>query len=148
MTTALKKGILFTDGGARGNPGPAGIGMVLRVADSVVAAEALPTPTAAKGLYIGEGTNNQAEYQALLHGLDMAREQGVGELMVCMDSELVVKQIKGQYKVKEPSLRVLWAEAQTKIKSFAQVEFVHVRREKNKEADKLVNDALDAQARR
>jgi ribonuclease HI len=125
---------LFTDGGSRGNPGPAGIGYVL-------------TPdTGAQilhGEYIGETTNNQAEYQALLAGLKRAHGAGIENLECFLDSELVVKQVRGEYKVKNEELKPLVAEVRHIAKNFAAISFDHVRREKNALADTLVNEALD-----
>lgn len=124
-----------TDGGARGNPGPAGIGVVLRDENEKI--------IAGFKQYIGEATNNVAEYKALILALEEARKTGVEFLEVRMDSELVVKQMQGKYKIKEPGLQVLAGEVFKLIKYFKSVRFTHVRRELNKEADKLVNQAID-----
>jgi ribonuclease HI len=128
---------LRTDGGARGNPGPAGIGVVLEAPDGEVVAEV------AKG--IGHATNNVAEYQALLEGLELAAGQGVRELDVFSDSLLMVEQMKGRYKVKNPGLQPLHARARRLVGSFDRVRFHAVRRELNKAADALANQAMDAQ---
>lgn len=127
--------IIYTDGGARGNPGPAAIGVVISN-DAGVELKRL-------GQYIGETTNNQAEYKALIEALKQAAALG-GERLVChLDSELVVRQLQGQYKIKEPTLQPLAQEALRLMTKFAQVQFQHVPREKNKLADQLVNEALD-----
>ncbi len=131
----MNKFIIYTDGGARGNPGPAAIGVVI----SNDAGEELKRVSQ----YIGETTNNQAEYKALIEALKQAATLG-GERLVChLDSELVVRQLQGQYKIKEPTLQPLAQEALRLMAKFAQVQFQHVPREKNKLADQLVNEALD-----
>jgi probable phosphoglycerate mutase len=130
------KARLFTDGGARGNPGPAAYGYVIEDADGDV--------IASRGKAIGIATNNVAEYSALLAGLRRAAELGVTELEVVSDSELMVKQLRGQYRVKHPGLRVLWEEAVQLARPFASVRYTAVRREHNALADSLVNEALDA----
>jgi probable phosphoglycerate mutase len=130
------KGRLFTDGGARGNPGPAAYAYVLEDADGDV--------LAAHGEAIGVATNNVAEYSALIAGLEKAVELGVRELEVVSDSELMVKQMRGEYRVKHPGLRVLWEEATQLARPFASVRYTAVRRQHNELADRLVNEALDA----
>lgn len=125
---------LFTDGGARGNPGPAGIGYVITRKNE---------EDVAVGEYIGETTNNQAEYKALLAGLRKAQELGVTRLMCYLDSELVVRQIGGVYRVRDADLLPLYEQVCGLISEFEKVEFTHVPREKNKKADKLVNEAID-----
>jgi len=130
--------IVNTDGGARGNPGPAGVGIVLRSPDGVIAAEG--------GAYLGETTNNVAEYEAVLWGLRAALAAGASRVEVRADSELVVKQMNGAYRVKSPGLRPLFLEAQQLRRRFEGAEFVHVRREANAEADALANRAMDARA--
>ena len=127
--------IINTDGGARGNPGPAGIGVVFRNEQNNIIAE--------HNQYIGETTNNVAEYKALILGLTEAQKIDATDLLINMDSELVVKQMKGQYKIKEPGLQLLAGEVFKHIKNFHSVNFNHVRREFNKEADKLVNQAIN-----
>ena len=127
---------LFVDGGARGNPGPAGIGARLLGSDGEVTEELAD--------YIGVATNNVAEYQALIAGLEMALDHGVRSLIVYADSELVVRQLNGQYKVKEPTLRVLYEQAQRLLRELPDVQIKHVPREQNVEADRLVNSAIDA----
>jgi dinuclear metal center YbgI/SA1388 family protein len=127
---------LFTDGGARGNPGPAGIGARLLTAEGELVEEL--------GDAIGKATNNVAEYQALLAGLELALDHGVQRLDVFMDSELIVRQISGQYRVKEPTLKALHEQATRLLHRFHEVEVSHVPRERNSEADGLVNQAIDA----
>ena len=128
--------ILHSDGGARGNPGPMGIGVVVTDEQGNV----VKTIKEA----VGEGTNNQAEYKALLRGLTEAKDMNAEKVICYLDSELVVKQLNGQYKIKEPGLQVLATEALKLRNNFKLVEFKHVRREHNAHADKLVNEALDA----
>jgi ribonuclease HI len=130
------KARLFTDGGARGNPGPAAYGYVLEADDGSV--------LAAEGEAIGVATNNVAEYRALIAGLAKAIELTLGEIEVVSDSELLVKQMRGEYKVKNAALRDLSLEAARLARRLARVEYRHVRREHNVLADRLVNDALDA----
>jgi len=127
------KAILHTDGGARGNPGPAGIGVVLEIAGQKWVYKQ----------YIGEATNNQAEYQALILGLEKARAAGVGEVDCCLDSELVVKQLNREYKVKNAGIAPLFVKVWNLAQAFDKINFKHVFREDNKEADRLVNEALD-----
>lgn len=124
-----------TDGGARGNPGPAGIGAVIKNGQGLILAE--------KKAYIGESTNNQAEYKALLLGLNAARAMGGRKVFVNMDSELIVRQMQGRYKIKDPGLKLLAAEAMKLRDEFESVEFRHVPRAQNADADKLVNQAID-----
>ena len=127
---------LSTDGGARGNPGPAAYGYVLESDDGHV--------LAAHGEAIGHATNNVAEYRGLLAGLAKAAELGVDELDVISDSELLVKQMRGEYRVKNEALRDLWDEATALERRFRRVDYTAVRRAHNELADRLVNDALDA----
>ena len=126
---------LSTDGGARGNPGPAAYGYVLEAEDRTV--------LDARGERIGIATNNVAEYRALLAGLERAVELGVDELEVVSDSELVVKQMRGEYKVKNAALAELKAEAEGLARRLPKVVYTAVRREHNELADRLVNEALD-----
>jgi len=126
---------LFTDGGARGNPGPAASAYVLEAEDGTV--------LDASGEAIGVATNNVAEYRALLAGLARAAELGLDEVEVVSDSELLVKQMRGEYKVKNPGLRELWDDAQRLARRLRRVEYTAVRREHNELADRLVNEALD-----
>lgn len=127
--------IIFTDGGARGNPGPAGIGAVIYDENKNVIAEISE--------YIGEGTNNQAEYSALLAAAKKAKELGASEIDFFLDSELVVKQMKREYKVKDQGLASLFLKVHNELVNMKKVTFSHVRREFNQEADRLVNEALD-----
>jgi ribonuclease HI len=127
---------LFTDGGARGNPGPAAFAYVLEAEDGTV--------LDARGEAIGVATNNVAEYRAILAGLEKAAEVGVDELEVVSDSELVVKQMRGEYRVKNEALRVLSVEAGRLARRIGPVRWTAVRREHNVLADRLVNEALDA----
>jgi ribonuclease HI len=130
------KARLSTDGGARGNPGPAAYGYVLETDDGTV--------LAAHGEKIGVATNNVAEYSALIAGLDKALELGVGEVEVVSDSELMVKQMRGEYRVRNEALRELFLEASRLARRLGRVSYTAVRREHNTLADRLVNDALDA----
>ncbi len=127
---------LYTDGGARGNPGPAGIGARLLDAGGDVVEELADS--------IGTATNNVAEYQALLAGLELALDHDVQRLDVFLDSELVVRQVNGQYKVKDAGLKPLHQQACLLLSRFHEVDVKHVRREQNAEADALVNKAIDA----
>jgi ribonuclease HI len=130
------KAKLFTDGGARGNPGPAAFGYVLEAADGTV--------VDARGETIGVATNNVAEYRALIAGLEAALAHDVTELEVVSDSELVIKQMRGEYKVKNAVLQELFLEASRLARRLGRVVYTAVRREHNELADQLVNDALDA----
>jgi len=130
------KARLFTDGGARGNPGPAAYGYVLEAEDGTV--------LDARGEAIGVATNNVAEYSALLAGLAKAAQLRVSELEVISDSELLVKQMRGEYKVKNHTLKELSLEATRLGRKFGKVKYRAVRREHNALADRLVNEALDA----
>jgi probable phosphoglycerate mutase len=127
---------LFTDGGARGNPGPAAYGYVLEDDDGSV--------IAAHGEAIGIATNNVAEYRGLIAGLEKAVELGVPALEVVSDSELMVKQMRGEYKVKNEALRGLSLQAASLARRIGGVEYRHVKRAHNELADRLVNEALDA----
>ena len=130
------KARLSTDGGARGNPGPAAFGYVLVAENGTV--------LAAHGEAIGVATNNVAEYRALVEGLRKAAELQVGELEVISDSELVVHQMRGEWKIKNETLRTLWAEASDLAARIGKVRYTAIRREHNELADRLVNEALDA----
>lgn len=127
------KAVVFTDGGARGNPGPAAIGVVLQIEgkEPVHIGEA-----------IGETTNNAAEYQALLRALQEAKTLGVTELECQLDSELVVKQLNREYKVREKTLAPLFLQVWNLAQGFRAIRFVAISRSENREADRLVNDAL------
>ncbi|MHB1505957.1 MAG: ribonuclease HI family protein [Sulfobacillus sp.] len=126
---------LYTDGAARGNPGPAAAGMVIEDDQGQVIWK--------EGRYLGETTNNVAEYQALLWGLEKAASLAPGALLIRMDSELVIKQLTGVYRVKHPALRPLHQQALALLSRFPSWRAEHVRREKNSLADHLANLALD-----
>jgi ribonuclease HI len=126
------------DGGARGNPGPAAIAAVVRDADGNELTE--------RAEAIGVATNNVAEYRALLLGIELAAELGATELELVGDSELIVKQVTGEYKVKEATLRELSQRVRAALSGFERWSIRHVRREQNADADALVNQALDAAA--
>ncbi|GAC1393317.1 MAG: hypothetical protein NVSMB31_12560 [Vulcanimicrobiaceae bacterium] len=129
---------LFADGGSRGNPGHAALGAVIINAQGAVIKEI--------GRYLGIATNNVAEWSALIDGLSAALDLGVNSLAVRMDSELVVKQLRGEYRVKHPDLQPLYARARTLLRRFEFIEIAHVPRKQNKLADALVNHVLDSQA--
>lgn len=126
---------LRTDGGARGNPGPAGLGMLLEARDG--------TRLWAGHRYAGVMTNNRAEYLALIAGLRKAREFAPAELEVCMDSELVVHQMNGRYRIRNADLMPLAQEAQQLIRQFPKIKLRHVPRAENAAADALANRAMD-----
>jgi len=128
--------IVNVDGGARGNPGPAAIGAVVRDADGELLEE--------RGERIGVATNNVAEYRALLLGIERAAELGAGEVELIGDSELVVRQVKGEYKVKDATLRDLHSQVKRALRPLESWSIRHVRRAENADADRLVNAALDA----
>lgn len=127
--------VVNVDGGARGNPGPAAIAAVVQDAGGEVLEE--------RGEQIGRATNNVAEYRALLLGIERAAALGAGELELVGDSELVVKQVKGEYKVKDATMRELHGQVKEALRGFESWSIRHVRREQNAEADRLVNQALD-----
>jgi len=126
------------DGGSRGNPGPAGIGVVLRAEDG--------TPIVTLGRFIGRATNNVAEYRALIAGLEKAKELGAKRISVKGDSELIVRQMRGEYRVKNPDLKVLYDAAQRLYHEFEEATIGHNYREDNSLADKLANLAMDRKA--
>jgi len=128
--------VVNVDGGARGNPGPAAIGVVVRDPEGGILEE--------RGERIGTATNNVAEYRAMLLGIERARELGATEVELIGDSELIVRQVKGEYKVKDATLRDLHAEVGRSLADFELWSIRHVRREQNAEADRLVNEVLDA----
>lgn len=132
-----KVAVIFADGGSRGNPGPSGSGAVIKANDEN--GEIL----ANLSKYVGITTNNVAEYTGLLIGLTKAVEMGVAEVEVRMDSELIVKQMKGIYRVKNEKLIPLFQEAVKLSRQFKRFNIEHVRREYNKEADRLANEAMD-----
>jgi ribonuclease HI len=127
--------VVNVDGGARGNPGPAAVAAVAATVDGDVVGE--------RSAYIGEATNNVAEYRALLLGLELARELGASEVELINDSELVARQIGGEYKVKHAGLKPLFGEAMRTLREFDAWAVRSVRREQNERADELVNRALD-----
>ena len=131
----MAKVTVNVDGGARGNPGPAAIGVVVRDADGAVL-EAL-------GETIGRATNNVAEYKALLRGIELAAEHGASEVELVGDSELIVRQVEGRYKVKNEAMKGLHAEAKKALAGFDGWSIRHVKRGENADADRLVNEALD-----
>ncbi|MFH1292219.1 MAG: ribonuclease HI family protein [bacterium] len=126
---------IYTDGGARNNPGPSAIGVVVKNQDGKT--------LDSYGKYIGEQTNNYAEYSALISGLEKAKQMSADEVACYLDSDLVVKQMNRQYKVKEPALQKLFIKAYNTASAFKKISYHHIYREKNKEADKLVNQTLD-----
>ncbi len=130
------KMIINTDGGSRGNPGPSAIGIVIRDNTGTVVKEI--------GKYIGVGTNNEAEYKALVLGIETVIEKGEKDLQCYLDSELVVNQLTGKYKVKNMELKKFWDQIKILEKKLEKIEYTHVRREKNKEADAIVNQVLDS----
>jgi ribonuclease HI len=132
------KAVLHVDGGARGNPGPAAIGVVISTPSGEVLAELAET--------IGVATNNVAEYRGLLRGLERARELGATEIEIVNDSELVARQLTGAYKVKHPAMKPLHAEAMAALLGFDRWSIRSVPRAENARADELVNQALDAEA--
>jgi ribonuclease HI len=127
--------LVHVDGGARGNPGPAAVAAVASTPDGDQLGE--------RNAFIGEATNNVAEYRALLLGLELARELGATEVEVVNDSELIARQIGGEYKVKHPGLKPLFLEAMKELRGFERWAVRPVRREQNQRADELVNEALD-----
>jgi ribonuclease HI len=123
------------DGGSRGNPGPAGIGVVLRAEDG--------TPLVTFGKFIGRATNNVAEYRALITGLEKARELGAKKILIRGESELIIKQMRGEYRVKNAELKNLYDEAKAIYHQFDHAKIEHNYRDKNTLADKLANLAMD-----
>ena len=127
--------ILYTDGASRGNPGEGGVGVVLTdLEDNIVLEEKL---------YLGECTNNQAEYRALILGLEEAKTLKPSKLVIRADSELLVRQLQGLYKVKNEGLQPLYLKAMKLLKGFSSLKIEHIPRERNKKADKLANRAID-----
>jgi len=126
---------IWSDGAARGNPGPAGAGVVIARADGEIVEEL--------SRYLGETTNNVAEYQALLLGLERALQLRAVALRAHLDSQLVVRQLQGSYRVRQPHLRPLYQRALEMLRRFEQAELVHVPREENLAADRLANRAID-----
>ncbi len=132
--------LIYIDGGSRGNPGPAACAAVLKSADD-------GQTVLDQGKFLGHATNNVAEYEGLLLGLELARQLKAADIEIRSDSELLVKQMLGVYRVKNPALRDLFDQAQDAIAPFAGVEIRHIRRELNSEADALCNQTLDAAAK-
>lgn len=129
------KVIIHSDGGARGNPGPAGIGAILQAENGEILASV--------SQYLGVATNNQAEYKALIAALEKAQLLGAQELDCFLDSELIVKQINREYKVKNKDLAPLFLQVNNLLSKFKKYSFNHIAREHNKEADRLANEAMD-----
>lgn len=129
----IKKAIIHTDGGARGNPGPAGIGVVIEINGEQNKYKE----------YIGEATNNQAEYKAVILALQKANELEVEEIDLFLDSELVQQQLNQKYKVKNKELQPLFVQVWNLSQGFKKIKYIHVARNDNKAADKLVNEAMD-----
>lgn len=130
----LSRWQLFTDGASKGNPGPAGAGWVLindQNSDSVK-----------EGKYLGQATNNEAEYQALILGLQRALSRGVQEIRIHMDSELLVRQLNGHYRVKNPRLALFFHQVQDLLLKFSKYDIIHIPREQNREADRMANEAI------
>lgn len=134
---------LNTDGGARGNPGPAAIGAVIKNEKGEIIKEV--------SKYIGKTTNNEAEYRALIEGIkavleieDDGKKNDKKDLLCILDSELAVKQLNGEYKVKHENMKIFWNEVKNLEKNFNSIKYTHVKREKNKRADFLVNEVLDS----
>ncbi|MBN1809400.1 MAG: ribonuclease HI family protein [Planctomycetes bacterium] len=125
--------VIRFDGGSRGNPGPAASGFVIEVDGETVIEE---------GHYLGRGTNNEAEYDGLIRGLERALDLHLGTVVVCGDSELVIRQMEGKYKVRAAHLKKLHKEAASLVLRFASVEFCHVPRSENAAADRILNQAL------
>jgi ribonuclease HI len=130
--------VVNVDGGARGNPGPAAIAAVVSTPEGLVLEE--------RGEHIGEATNNVAEYRALLLGIERAGARGASELELIGDSELVVRQVKGEYRVKDAGLRELHGRVMQALDPFERWSIRHVPREENAAADRIVNDVLDSAA--
>lgn len=136
---SASKVIIYCDGGARGNPGPAGIGAALFLEDAEGGLEEI----ASISEYIGRGTNNEAEYAALLAGLESALRLGAKTIEIRADSELMIRQLSGQYRVKSANLKPLYAKAISLLDAFDHWSANHVARELNRRADSLVNEAID-----
>ncbi len=133
----MKEASLYCDGGARGNPGPAAAGAVLQHEGKLLDEQ---------GRFLGRATNNVAEYQGVLLGLQMAKAHGIETLHIRLDSELIVKQLLGLYKVKHPVLKPLWESVKVSLTHFKAWDIAHVPRAQNKEADRMVNQVLDQES--
>ncbi len=134
----IEKYNLYSDGAARGNPGPSGVGIYIEDAQGNIVKQHFE--------YLGDQTNNCAEYMALSIGLDIAKDMELDNITVFTDSELMAKQLNGIYKVKNKSLIELYMQVTQKINSFSSIEIQHVTRDKNKNADRLANMAIDSHA--
>jgi probable phosphoglycerate mutase len=135
--------IIRTDGAARGNPGPASAGAALYVIDRVDARDPRATPDASISDYLGVQTNNVAEYTGVVRALDLARDLGAGEVHLLLDSKLIVEQLAGRWRVKDPKLIPLWAAARATLHEFSRWTATHVPRAQNSIADALANEAID-----
>lgn len=135
MQANSRKIEIFIDGAARGNPGPAGLGVVIKDENKKTIKEFYK--------YIGAATNNIAEYNALVYGLQEAHMLGAEEVALNLDSELVAQQLKGEFRVKDAKIKLLFDQAIHLINGFKKFEIIHIGREKNKEADKLANKAIN-----
>lgn len=135
MSIEKQKIVLEFDGGSRGNPGPAGIGVVVRAEDG--------TSLVTLGRFIGRATNNVAEYRALITAMEEAKKLGAKSIVIRGDSELIIRQMTGEYRVKNPDLKVLYDEAQRLLHQFDHAKFEHNLRHKNETADTLANLAMD-----
>lgn len=138
MSRQVDTVVVYCDGGSRGNPGPAAIGAVVFDADDP------SSPLATVSERIGVATNNVAEYRALIAGLEAAREHRARAVRVRADSELLVRQLEGRYRVRNAGLRPLFEQARALLADYTEVDLAHVRRAENVDADALVNAALDA----
>lgn len=136
-----ERAVIYCDGASRGNPGKAGIGVVISLVDKR-GRQAAGQEVFTISEYIGITTNNVAEYSALITGIGKARSMGVGKIKIFLDSELLVKQINGVYKVKNRNLIPLWTKAMNILKDFDNYTITHVPREMNREADKLAREAV------
>ena len=126
--------LIHTDGASKGNPGPAGAGWIIEKRGTSLNVK--------KGKFLGPGTNNEAEYQALILALEEALALGADVVQVYMDSELLVRQLNGQYKVRSPKLRGYFEESRELLSKFIKYAIIHINREENREADRLANDAI------
>lgn len=131
----MEEAVIYTDGGARGNPGIAGIGILIEDKDGNVIKEI--------SQYIGEQTNNVAEYKALNRALEIALDLGIKKVTCYLDSELVVKQIKGEYRVKNERMIPMYNMTIALVNKFEAFEIIHIKRDLNKKADRLANEAID-----
>ena len=135
--------IIRTDGAARGNPGPASAGAALYVIDRPDARDPRASPDASISDYLGVQTNNVAEYTGVVRALDLARDLGAGEVHLLLDSKLIVEQLAGRWRVKDPKLIPLWAAARATLHEFSRWTATHVPRAQNSIADALANEAID-----